>query len=127
VLIDFVIATTWSSCKYDLRGAEQVPGVCRYLHSPKGLGEWTEAWAKCQESFERLLTQFKVVRADQIALLQNFDAGSREAIREAVRGPVTLFWVVSKTYLHTAGHRHAILRMAFLGFLKKRRLLCVQG
>ena len=70
------------------------------------------AWAKNRDPFEKLLAQFKEVRADQMALFQKFDADSWGAIREAVWGPVTLFWVVSKTYQHTAEHTSDILRMA---------------
>lgn len=70
-------------------------------------------WGKTQETetVESLLEKFKVVRAEQIALLPKFDGIAWNATREAVWGPVTLLWVVSKTYQHTAEHINDVMRI----------------
>jgi hypothetical protein len=69
------------------------------------------AWANQQESVESLLDKFRTVRAEQIALLPKFDDSTWNATCEAVWGPVTLLWVVSKTYQHTAEHTNDVMRI----------------
>jgi hypothetical protein len=68
-------------------------------------------WSKTQETVEDLLEKFRIVRAEQIALLPKFDDAAWNATREAVWGPVTLLWVVSKTYQHTAEHTNDVMRI----------------
>jgi hypothetical protein len=68
-------------------------------------------WRKAQNTVESLLEKFKAVRAEQIALLPNFDDLVWNETREAVWGPVTLLWVVSKTYQHTAEHINDVMRI----------------
>jgi hypothetical protein len=68
-------------------------------------------WSKTQETVEGLLEKFRIVRAEQIALLPKFDDATWNATREAVWGPVTLLWVVSKTYQHTAEHINDVMRI----------------
>lgn len=68
-------------------------------------------WSHAQETVEGLLEKFKAVRAEQIALLPNFDDLVWNETREAVWGPVTLLWVVSKTYQHTAEHINDVMRI----------------
>jgi hypothetical protein len=70
------------------------------------------AWGEGQANFESLLAQFRLVRAEQVALLPKFDALAWETTREAVWGSVSLRWVVSKTYQHTAEHTNDVMRMA---------------
>jgi hypothetical protein len=71
------------------------------------------AWENKQsEGLEDLLKQFGEVRAGEIALLDRFGDAQWNSTRDAVWGPVTLFWVVSKTYQHTAEHTNDVLRMA---------------
>jgi hypothetical protein len=71
-----------------------------------------KAWETRQsDSMENLLLEFRNVRADQIALLEKFDESVWNTTREAVWGPVTLLWVVSKTYQHTAEHTNDIMRI----------------
>ena len=60
---------------------------------------------------EGLLEKFRAVRTEQIALLPNFDEAVWNTAREAVWGPVTLLWVVSKTYQHTAEHINDVMRI----------------
>lgn len=69
-------------------------------------------WSESHEGIESLLTKFKKVRAEQIALLPKFDEATWNSTREAVWGPVTLLWVVSKTYQHTAEHTNDVMRIA---------------
>jgi len=71
-----------------------------------------EAWTANQEKMETLLDQFKRVRAEQIALLPKFDAAAWNSTREALWGPVTLLWVVSKTFQHTAEHTNDVMQMS---------------
>lgn len=59
-----------------------------------------------------MLARFRAVRAEQIALLEQLDAEVWEEMRDCVWGPVSLRWVVSKTYQHTADHINSILQLA---------------
>ena len=70
------------------------------------------AWVKGQDAVESLLAQFRQVRAEQLALLPQFNDSRWEETRAAVWGPVTLRWVVSKTYQHTAEHTNDVMRIA---------------
>jgi hypothetical protein len=69
-------------------------------------------WADNQATMEDLLEQFKSVRSEQIALLPKFDSTVWNSTREALWGPVTLLWVVSKTFQHTAEHTNDIMQMS---------------
>jgi hypothetical protein len=51
------------------------------------------------------------VRAQQIALLPDFSPSAWDETREMGWGPVTLLWVVTKTYQHTCEHTHDVLRL----------------
>jgi hypothetical protein len=79
--------------------------------STDGLDE-DVAWSEGKKDMERLLAEFKKGRAEQIALLPKFDDTAWNVIREAVWGSVTLLWVVSKTYQHTAEHTNDVMRIA---------------
>lgn len=68
-------------------------------------------WADNMKSTETLLDEFRSVRADQIALLSQFEESAWNETREAVWGPVTLLWVVSKTFQHTAEHTNDVMKM----------------
>jgi hypothetical protein len=70
------------------------------------------AWAQNRAAFESLEAEFLKVRAEQIALLANFDRSAWQTTRACVWGPVTLQWVVSKTYQHTAEHISDVMRLA---------------
>lgn len=71
-----------------------------------------EAWHSANQDFRNLLHEFKKVRVEQVALLPKFDQEAWISSRETGWGPVTLLWVVSKTYQHTAEHTHDVMRMA---------------
>ena len=68
-------------------------------------------WSKTQGTVEGLLEKFRSVRSEQIALLPEFDDAAWNVTNEAVWGPVTLLWVVSKTYQHTAEHINDVMRI----------------
>lgn len=88
---------------------------------PNDLDEDSD-WDQRKVDIDSLLVEFQKVRAEQIALLPQFDNSTWTGIREAVWGPVTLLWVVSKTYQHTAEHTNDILRMAlFWDMLEARQ------
>jgi hypothetical protein len=69
------------------------------------------AWAENKESIENLLIQFRNVRTEQISLLPKFEETVWNETRKAVWGPVTLLWVVSKTFQHTAEHTNDVMQM----------------
>jgi DinB superfamily len=69
------------------------------------------AWNNQHESVENLIDKFRTVRAAQIELLPKFDDTAWNSTCEAVWGPVTLLWVVSKTYQHTAEHTNDVMRI----------------
>jgi hypothetical protein len=71
-----------------------------------------DAWVKEQGDVETLLTRFKKVRLEQIALLHKFTETDWNVTRDTIWGTVTLLWVVSKTYQHTAEHISDILKIA---------------
>jgi hypothetical protein len=68
-------------------------------------------WDKTRESVAVLLEKFRTVRAEQIALFPQFDNAAWNTTCEAVWGPVSLLWVVSKTYQHTAEHINDVMRI----------------
>jgi hypothetical protein len=70
------------------------------------------AWASELKNLDWYLSQFKQVRAEQITVLLQFDDTLWHTKRETVWGSVTLYWVVSKTYQHTAQHTSDILQIA---------------
>ncbi len=70
------------------------------------------AWGDGQHDIDGLLAEFKAVRAEQVALVAQFDDAAWHAPRQAPWGEVTLLWVVSKTYQHTAEHTSDVLRIA---------------
>ncbi|MGE5264995.1 MAG: DinB family protein [Acidobacteriota bacterium] len=69
--------------------------------------EWSSG-----HTIESLVRTFQVVRNEQIALLTQFDEPVWHETRETGWGTVTLLWVVSKTFQHTAEHTNNVMRMA---------------
>lgn len=69
------------------------------------------AWSQTQERVEDLLEKFRIVRMEQILLLSKFDEAAWNRTCDAVWGPVTLLWVISKTYQHTAEHISDVMRI----------------
>jgi hypothetical protein len=56
-------------------------------------------------------TEFKKLRAEQLALIQQFPERAWSEGHHAIWGSVTLQWVVTKTYQHTLEHTNEILRL----------------
>jgi len=92
-----------------------LPSMRQWLGEPcpsiPGLGE-KAAWGKGTDNIESLLADYKVVRTDQVALLPLFDDPTWNKTCETIWGLVTLSWVVSKTYQHTAEHTSDVMRIA---------------
>ncbi|TMF47054.1 MAG: DinB family protein [Chloroflexi bacterium] len=92
-----------------------LPSMNQWLGRPFTLNEeeYDEdaAWGDGRDIGE-MLADFRTVRAEQIVLLPKFDEALWHETREAVWGDVTLKWVVTKTFQHTAEHTHDVLRMA---------------
>jgi hypothetical protein len=93
-----------------------LPVMQQWLGAPEVVSEWGHeevAWqASCTEPIEHLLSQFRAVRREQLALLPRFVERTWHEQQESGWGPVTLLWVVSKTYQHTAEHTNDVLRIA---------------
>lgn len=69
------------------------------------------AWGEGR-TVEESLASFREVRAEEVALAAQLDEALWEETRETVWGAVTLLWVVSKTFQHTAEHINDVMRMA---------------
>lgn len=89
-----------------------LPGMRQWLGDPlPAIVDENDAWTG-SERIETLLPAFTTVRSQQIALLTQFKDADWDRVVETNWGPVTLFWVVSKTYQHTAEHINDVLRIA---------------
>jgi hypothetical protein len=91
-----------------------LPNMRGWLGEPWILADGLDedaAWGQGQD-MESLLAEFRAVRNEQIALLSEFDDSTWNETRQTIWGPVTLFWVVSKTYQHTAEHTSTVLQIA---------------
>lgn len=69
-------------------------------------GAWTRAG-----DLPELLGEFHAVRTAQIELLPRIDEALWEEQRETGWGNVSLRWIVSKTFQHTAEHTNDVLRI----------------
>lgn len=70
------------------------------------------AWGNGQD-LQTMLTDFRRVRAEQLEVLLHFnDRLWHETRQTPFWGDVTLLWLVSKTFQHTAEHIHDVMRMA---------------
>ena len=89
-----------------------LPGMCQWLGGAlPGIVDETQAWTGSM-SIDTLLPAFQEIRSQQIALLPQFSEEDWQRVCDTNWGPVTLFWVVSKTYQHTAEHINDVLRIA---------------
>lgn len=62
---------------------------------------------------EEMLSQFESARNSEIDLLSKFKDDDWNATRGTTFwGEVSLFWLVCKTYQHTAEHTHDVLRLS---------------
>ena len=120
----------WSAARhvFHLLSYEQkiaLPSMRQWLLEPFQLieEEYDEdaAWGDGLD-LEIMLAHFQEVRATQIALLLKFKEALWEEKREAVWGDVSLRWVVSKTFQHTAEHLHDVLSIALFWDMIARHL-----
>jgi hypothetical protein len=94
-----------------------LPSMRQWLNQPGLAQEDLEqldedaAWDDGHE-IRDMQRQFREVRAAQIVLLSDLSDEAWREEREAVWGLVTLHWVVSKTYQHTAEHTDDVLKIA---------------
>lgn len=92
-----------------------LPSMRQWIGEPRlsleGLDE-DVAWGEGKDDVEIMLAEFKKVRIDQLALLPMFGEKAWNTSCETIWGPVTLAWVVSKTYQHTAEHTSDVMRIA---------------
>ena len=93
---------------YALPSMQQWLGESR--PSLEGVNELA-AWAEGKDDIESLLAEFQKVRNEQIALLPKFEEPAWNTTRETIWGPVTLFFIVSKTFQHTAEHTNDVMRI----------------
>ncbi len=68
-------------------------------------------WQEHTLNLQQMLEKFREGRAAQIELLTNLPDSAWEEKREALWGPVTLRWALTKTFQHTAEHIHDVLRL----------------
>lgn len=76
-----------------------------------------KAWANEQHSDDNMevgkfIERFRSARASQLVILAHFDEQAWDTSRNVTWGNVTLRWVVTKTFQHTAEHTNDILKMA---------------
>lgn len=72
-------------------------------------GAWQQESSK---SIEQLLSEFQQIRADELALLPHLNEPLWKQEGPCIWGNVTMQWIVTKTYQHTADHTNTILQMA---------------
>ena len=96
-----------------------LPSMRQWLGGPKIEDEGFDddsAWER-EQDLDSILARFRQVRAEQIALLAQFDPSHWGETRDTgwtrpePWGGITLRWVVTKTYQHTAEHTHDLLRL----------------
>ena len=72
-----------------------------------------QAWEELPDtSLDYLCQRFDSVRQEQRKLLPQFEHGDWERVLVTGWEEVSLYWVVSKTFQHTAEHTHDMMRLA---------------
>lgn len=69
------------------------------------------AWSG-SEPVQEMLPRIMAIREQQIFLISKIADADWQRASQTIWGPVTLFWVVAKTYQHTAEHISDLLRIA---------------
>jgi hypothetical protein len=102
-----------------------LPRMRHWLGEPvpsEGPDDEEEPW-DANLAVDDMLSRFRAVRAEQIALLPRFDDGAWQELRDLGGwGRVSLNWVVSKTYQHTTEHTSDVLRIALFWDILAERL-----
>jgi len=107
-----------------------LPSMYQWLGAPPVVREADRE--NVEENFplmDEMLSQFRQVRESEIGLLARFEAKDWNSLRRTTFwGEVSLYWLVCKTYQHTAEHTHDILSLSlFWDRILGRRLSQVKG
>ena len=90
-----------------------LPSMSQWLGVPRVIPEESvHGFTKNQLDVEERLTRFERVRRAEIDMLSKFDHDSWGTVmRTNFWGDVSLYWLVCKTYQHTAEHTHNVLSL----------------
>ena len=90
-----------------------LPSMSQWLGVPPVIPEELEKAAEQHPpSVEEKLAEFERVRQAEINMLPKFDSAAWETIqRTTFWGDISLYWLVGKTYQHTAEHTHNVLSL----------------
>ena len=92
-----------------------LPSIRIWLGDPRPevLPDEDKAWSElAAPNLVSLSQHMRSVRQEQIALLPEFEQADWDKGLLTGWGEVSLFWVVSKTFQHTAEHTHDIMTLA---------------
>lgn len=97
-----------------------LPSMQMWLDGPGVSVEQAQAWERLDLAWqpgealalEERLADFRAVREAQIALVEVVGQAAWETTRPTVWGEVSLKWVVSKTFQHTAEHLCTVMQIA---------------
>jgi len=78
---------------------------------PAGAPDEDVAWDS-QATVADMLDQFRQGRVEQLELLRSLPEAAWSETNETAWGEVTLKWLVTKTFQHTAEHTHHVLTLA---------------
>jgi len=90
-----------------------LPTMSQWLGVPRAIPEESEKTThQNPPPIEEMLVQFERVRELEISMLPKFEPMAWDTVkRTTFWGDVTLYWLVCKTYQHTAEHTHNILSL----------------
>jgi hypothetical protein len=108
----------WSAAQHvfhmlDYEERLALPTMHQWLGSPSVvLNENEEKSELDLPPIEEMLIRFERVRHSEISMLSKFNHATWTSIRKTTFwGEVSLYWLICKTYQHTAEHTHDILRL----------------
>lgn len=92
-----------------------LPRIRQWLGGPSPIvdREVEEIASKDIQNIDAMLEKFLALRHEQIRLASEFAGEAWTQTRDVQNwGPVSLYWVFSKNYQHTAEHIHDVLKLA---------------
>ena len=107
----------WSAAQHvfhmlDYEERLALPSMSQWLGVPAAIPEDEHVIEQGPRQVDAKLAQFERVRQAEINLLSKFDLDAwRTVMRTTFWGDVSLFWLVCKTYQHTAEHTHNVLSL----------------
>ena len=108
----------WSAAQHvfhllDYEERLALPSMYQWLGVPPAIPEEAEnEIKKSQLPVEELLSRLEKIRELEIGLLPKFDqAAWNSVMRTTFWGEASLYWLVCKTYQHTAEHTHNVLSL----------------